>query len=119
MRRRRFPVCCQASVSFVGFRFPPEVIDVLVSSRRDTRAARRLFTAVIGAHGVPGVVTTDRSPFLARAIVGVVPDVAHDTIRYANNRVEADNARLKVRLGVDACPKLTIAAAFDELLSAV
>ncbi|CAB4706250.1 MAG: IS6 family transposase [Actinobacteria bacterium] len=184
MRRRRFPVCRQASVSFVGFQFPPEVIllavrwylryglsyrdleellaergidvdhvtlfrwvqrftpvvidaarpcrhavgyrwfvdetyvkvagvwryvyravdqhrqviDVLVSSRRDTQAAKRFFTAAIGAHGVPGVVTTDRSPALGRAIVEVVPDAAHDTTQYANNRVEADHVRLKARL---------------------
>ena len=30
-----------------------QVIDVLVSARRDIRAARRFFTAMIAAHGVP------------------------------------------------------------------
>lgn len=79
-------------------RFAPLVIDVLVSPRRDTQAATRFFTTVIGVHNEPEVVTTARSPALARANVEVVPDVAHDTTQYANNRVEADDARLKARL---------------------
>ncbi|CAB4365847.1 MAG: hypothetical protein F2681_15830 [Actinobacteria bacterium] len=38
-------------MSFVGFRFPPLVIDVLVSSRRDTQAAKRFFTTTVVIRG--------------------------------------------------------------------
>ena len=44
-----------------------QVIDVFVSLKRDTKAAHRFFTTSIRSHGVPTVVTTDRSAALARA----------------------------------------------------
>ena len=75
-----------------------QVIDVLVSTKRDTGAATRFFSAAIGAHGEPAEVTTDRAPALARAIEDLVPAAVHDTRQYANNRVEADHGRLKARL---------------------
>ena len=75
-----------------------QVIDVFVSIKRDAKAARRFFASAIGAHGRPRVVTTDRSPALARAIIELVPAAHHDTTQYANNRVEADHGRLKARL---------------------
>jgi transposase-like protein len=75
-----------------------QIIDVYVSSIRNTTAARRFFTTAIGAHGEPVEVTTDRAPALARAIEELLPGAFHDTGRYANNRVEADHGRLKVRL---------------------
>src|SRR4051812_41049098 len=64
-----------------------QVIDVMVSIKRDVQAATRFFSAAITAHGEPAEVTTDRSPALARAIVGLLPGVHHDTTQYANNRV--------------------------------
>jgi transposase-like protein len=75
-----------------------QIIDVYVSSIRNTTAARRFFTTAIGAHGEPVEVTTDRAPALARAIEELLPGAFHDTGRYANNRVEADHGRLKARL---------------------
>lgn len=45
-----------------------QVIDGFVSTKRDTTAAERFFTAAIDAHGEPAEVTTDRSPALARAL---------------------------------------------------
>jgi len=75
-----------------------QVIDVMVSPKRDVKAATRFFSTAIRAQGEPGEVTTDRSPALARAIVDRLPDAAHDTTQYANNRIEADHGRLKARL---------------------
>ena len=124
-----------------------QVIDVLVSKRRDTKAATRFFAGAIGAHGTPNEVITDRAPALARAITELLPAAIHNTTQYANNRVEADHGRLKARLrpmrglkrdrsagvvmqghafiqnlrlghyelGIEALPRLTLAAAFDEL----
>ncbi len=74
-----------------------QVIDVMVSTKRDVKAATRFFSTAIGSHGEPAEVTTDRSPVLARTIVEL-PATLHDTTQYANNRVGADHGRLKARL---------------------
>ena len=65
-----------------------QVIDVLVSQRRDIAAARRFFIAAIDAHGEPGEVVTDRAAALAHVIVELMPDAMHRTEQYANNRIE-------------------------------
>ena len=75
-----------------------QVIDMLVSKKRDLKAATMFFTSVIIAHGQPAEITTDRAPALVRVVTDLVPDALHDTTQYANNRVEADHGRLKVRL---------------------
>ncbi len=75
-----------------------QVIDVLVSSRRDLGAASRFFSAALRAHGEPIEVVTDRAPALRAAIEGLVPAAFHNTDQYANNRVECDHGRLKARL---------------------
>lgn len=75
-----------------------QVIDVLVSVRRDAAAARRFFTDAISAHGAPAEITTDKAWALARAIAETVPGTWHVTDQYANNRIESDHARLKARL---------------------
>jgi IS6 family transposase len=75
-----------------------QFIDVFVSKKRDTRAAKRFFAGAIGAHGRPTEVTTDRPRALAGAITELLPNALHDTTQYANNRVEADHGRLKARL---------------------
>lgn len=43
-----------------------QIIDVLVSDRRDLRAPRRFFSAALRAHRGPDEVVTDRAPALAR-----------------------------------------------------
>ena len=75
-----------------------QVIDVLVSRRRDIAAARRFFIAAIEAHGEPGEIVTDRAAALAYVIVELMPDAMHNTAQYANNRIECDHGRLKARL---------------------
>ena len=75
-----------------------QIIDVLVSSRRDLRAARRFFATALRTHGEPVEVVTDRTPALRAAIEGLIPAAVHNTAQYANNRVECDHGRLKARL---------------------
>ena len=75
-----------------------QVIDVLVSRRRDIAAARRFFTAALAAHGRPGTVVTDRAAALAHVIAELTPAVKHNAEQYANNRIERDHGRLKARL---------------------
>ena len=75
-----------------------QVIDVHVSARRDIAAARRFFTTAIAAHGEPDEVVTDRAAALANVVEELLPQVLHNTIKHANNRVECDHGRLKARL---------------------
>jgi IS6 family transposase len=75
-----------------------QVIDVLVSKRRDIVAARRFFSAALAAHGEPKEVITDRAVALANVIAELMPDAVHNTDQYANNRIECDHGRLKARL---------------------
>jgi transposase, IS6 family len=75
-----------------------QVIDVLLSQRRDLAAARRFFTLALPAGTVPAEVTTDRAPAYPRVLDELIPTALHVTERYANNSVEADHGRLKARL---------------------
>ena len=50
-----------------------QVIDVLVSQRRDIASARRFFAAAIDAHGEPGELVTDQAAALAYVIVELMP----------------------------------------------
>jgi len=75
-----------------------QVIDVLVSARRDLAASRRLFAGAITAHGRPEEVVTDLAQALETAVEELLADAFHDTGQYADNRVECDHRRLKARL---------------------
>ena len=129
-----------------------QVIDVLVTSRRDAAAARRFFTGALRTLKVtPREVVTDASPVYPGVLDELVPSAWHHVERYANNPIEADHGRLKHRLrpmrglrtdrtaqviiaghafvqnlrrghyelGVNAGPKLQVAAAFTELALAI
>ena len=76
-----------------------QVIDVLVSSQRDAKAARRFFEQAIGTTKVtPVEVVTDKAAIYPVALDELLPAAWHRTDQYANNRVEADHGRLKARL---------------------
>jgi len=76
-----------------------QVIDVFVSVRRDTRAARRFFERAIGTAKVaPVEVVTDRAATYLVLVEELLPAAWHRTEQYANNRVECDHGRLKARL---------------------
>jgi len=75
-----------------------QVIDVLLSVRRDLAAARRLFTRAVAAGTVPAEVTTDRAPIYPRVLDELIPSALHTVEQYANNPIEADHGRLKARL---------------------
>jgi transposase-like protein len=83
-----------------------QVIDVLVSARRDASAARRFFDQAIGATKVtPAEVVTDQAATYPMVLEELLPAVWHRTDRYANNRVECDHGRLKARAAADARPQ--------------
>jgi len=75
-----------------------QVIDVLLSARRDLAAARRFFTRALRAGTVPAEVSTDRAPAYLRVLDELAPSALHTVERYANNPIEADHGRLKARL---------------------
>jgi transposase, IS6 family len=75
-----------------------QVIDVLLSARRDLAAARRVFTRALRSGTVPVEVTTDRASVCPRVLDELVPPALHVVEQYANNPIEADHGRLKARL---------------------
>ena len=75
-----------------------QVIDVLLSTRRDLAAARRFFTRALRTGTIPAGVTTDRAPVYPRVLDELIPSALHTVEQYANNLVEADHGRLKARL---------------------
>ena len=75
-----------------------QIIDVYVSARRNTDAARRFFTTAIRDHGEPAEIVTDRAWTLLTIVDELMPAAFHNTGQYANNRIEADHGRLKSRL---------------------
>jgi transposase, IS6 family len=75
-----------------------QVIDVLLSNRRDLAAARRFFARALRAGTIPVEVTTGRAPACPRVPDEVIPAALHIVEQYANNPIEADHRRLKARL---------------------
>ena len=72
---------------------------MFVSPRRDLRAAGRFFERAIGTtQTIPSEVVTDRAPTSPTVLDELLPAAWHHTEQYANNRIEADHGRLKVRL---------------------
>ena len=75
-----------------------QVIDLMVSERRERAAAQAFFTHALRFGSVPVEVTTDRAPVYPRIIDEYAPNARHVLEQYANNTVEADHGRLKARL---------------------
>src|SRR5437868_12916115 len=91
-----------------------QVIDVYVSPRRDSGAARRFFhRAVATAVVAPVEVVTDQAACYLRVLGEVLPEAWHRIERYANNRIEADHAQLKRRLRPMRGLKTVISARTD------
>jgi len=76
-----------------------QVIDVLVSARRDLAAAPRLFAGAITAHGRAEEVVTDLAQALETAVEELLADAFHDTGQYANHRVELSFPRFSGPVG--------------------
>jgi transposase, IS6 family len=75
-----------------------QVIDVLVSRRRDAAAARSFFARALQQGLAPVEVVTDRAPVYPRVVEEAAPAARHVTERHANNAIEADHGRLNARL---------------------
>jgi transposase-like protein len=78
-----------------------QVIDVLVSARRDAGAARRFFQRALTVLKVtPSEVVTDAAPVYPAVLDELIPSAWHHIEQYAtaNNPIEADHSQLKQRL---------------------
>jgi transposase-like protein len=76
-----------------------QVIDVLVSARRDGGAARRFFRRALATLKVrPSEVVTDKAAVYPRVLDELLPEAWHHVEQYENNRIETDHSRLKHRL---------------------
>jgi len=76
-----------------------QVIDVLVSQRRDADSAHRFFQRALTMLKVtPSEVVTDAAAIYPAVLDELVPSAWHHVERYANNPIEADHIQLKHRL---------------------
>jgi len=75
------------------------LVDALLSEKRDMAAAQRFFAAALEVAGrAPTQVTTDGHDAYPRAIRETLGDrVSHRTSRYKNNRIEQDHRGIKQR----------------------
>ena len=75
-----------------------DVIDMLVQSRRNRRAAIRFFRKLLTGPGcVPRRLITDKLRSYPAACRTVMPSVVHCTDRYANNRAEVSHQPTRQR----------------------
>ena len=75
-----------------------DVIDILVQSRRNRRAAERFFRKLLKSQGrEPRLVITDKLRGYSAALRIVMPSVVHCTDQYANNRAEVSHQPTRQR----------------------
>ena len=75
-----------------------DVLDILVQSHRNRRAAVRFFRTLLKAQGrVPRRLITDQLRSYAAAARIVMPSVVHVTDQYANNRAEVSHQPTRQR----------------------
>ena len=71
-------------------------LDILVQSRRNTKAAKRFFRKLLkGLHYVPRVLITDKLKSYAAAKKTVMPGVEHRQHKGLNNRAELSHQRTR------------------------
>jgi IS6 family transposase len=75
-----------------------QVIDVMLSVRRDLSAARAFFDRALAVGVRPVEVTTDRAASYPRVLDEQLPAALYVVERCASNPIEADHSRLKARL---------------------
>jgi putative transposase len=93
------------------------VLDILVTSRRDTRAATRFFRKLLKGLGyVPRVLITDKLRSYGAARRRVLRSVTHRQSKYLNNR--AENSHQPTRQRERAMKRFTSARHAQRFLSA-
>ncbi|MCK5477711.1 MAG: IS6 family transposase, partial [Methylococcales bacterium] len=68
-----------------------DVVDILVQSRRNKKAALRFFRKMLKHQGVPRKIVTDKLRSYGAARKEIIPSVIHCQDQYANNRAEGSH----------------------------
>jgi len=85
-----------------------EVVDVFLQARRDGAAASRFIKRLMKNHlRKPRKIVTDNLRSYGVAHRQFIPETIHDTIQYANNRVELSHQPTRVRERGMRCFKST------------
>ena len=75
-----------------------DVVDVLLKTRRDGKAAKRFFKRILKSHGEElRKITTDKLRSYNVAHRELISDVVHVSDRYSNNRAEQSHQPTRVR----------------------
>jgi putative transposase len=75
-----------------------DVLDILVQSRRDKKAAKKFFRKLLkGLRYVPRVIITDKLKSYSAAKAEVMPGVEHLQQKYQNNRAENSHQPTRLR----------------------
>src|SRR5215813_11806827 len=75
-----------------------DVLDILVQSRRDKKAAKKFFRKLLKRlRYVPSVIITDKLKSYSAARVEVIPSVEHLQQKYLNNRAENSHQPTRLR----------------------
>ena len=75
-----------------------DVLDILVQSRRDKKAAKKFFRKLLkGLRYVPRVIITDKLKSYSAARAEVMPSVEHLQQKYQNNRAENSHQPTRLR----------------------
>jgi putative transposase len=94
-----------------------DVLDILVTSRRDAKAATRFFRKLLtGLEYVPRVLVTDKLASYGVAHRQLIPGVEHRRSKYLNNR--AENSHQPTRARERAMKKFTSLGHAQRFLSA-
>ena len=94
-----------------------DVLDILVTSRRDAKAATRFFRKLLtGLEYVPRVLVTDKLASYGVAHRRLIPGVQHRRSKYLNNR--AENSHQPTRARERAMKRFTSAGHAQRFLSA-
>lgn len=75
-----------------------DIVDVFLQTRRNAKAAKRFFSRLLKSHKAkPRKIVTDKLRSYNVAHREMIPDVAHDSSQYANNRAELSHQPTRVR----------------------
>ena len=75
-----------------------DVLDIMVQSRRDKRAAKKFFRKLLkGLRYVPRVIITDKLRSYSAATAEALPSVEHHQQKYQNNRAENSHQPTRLR----------------------
>ncbi len=75
-----------------------DVLDILIQSRRDKKAAKKFFRKLLkGLRYVPRVIITDKLKSYHAAKQEIMPSVEHRQNKYQNNRAENSHQQTRLR----------------------